>query len=198
MKNVFLIIGGLFFLNSCQFNEKEKEKNTYEIISLLIDKAGRPIKPPPPPEGQEPFFTTNQIDSIMKQSQDVALFPVLEQEKKRFVKDDSYGEKFNNLLKKLATLNDEVLIDISKIEVPKAFKLDIVDTLLLKSDKRHINKNYDILIYFSNISFSDNYTKAVLSIGTTRGYLNGSSAIVFLEKKDGVWKIVYSKEYEIS
>ena len=109
MKNVFLIIGGLFFLNSCQFNEKEKEKNTYEIISLLIDKAGRPIKPPPPPEGQEPFFTTNQIDSIMKQSQDVALFPVLEQQKKLKEKMLSIQKDLKNTMVKEITFMDQAI-----------------------------------------------------------------------------------------
>ncbi|WP_109433967.1 hypothetical protein [Aquimarina sp. AU119] len=198
MRIVFLIIGCVILFSSCESNKEKREKNTYQIVSLLIDEVGGPIKPPPPPEGQKAYFTNKQIDSIMTRSQDIALHPVFKKVKRKFVKKDNYGEKFNVLLEQLNKLKEEKLIDTLKIKTSISCRLNTIDTLLLKSDKRYIDKNYDILIYFSNISFDDDFSKAVLILSSTRGYLSGSSSIIFLEKKDGIWQIKETDTFSIS
>ena len=198
MKKTIYLISIVFLSNSCNYQENIREKNTYEITSLIIENTGGPIKPPPPPNGQKSRFTKNQIDSIMMRIQKVALFPVFYKVKRDFSKNAKIEDEYNKLVSDFGTIEKEEFIDLSKIRTSKHLKLSKIDTIKLKSEKRYVDKNYDILIYFSEISFNEEYDKAALIVGSTRGHLNGSNSIVYMHKVNNVWMIKNVKFLEIS
>ncbi|WP_062056229.1 hypothetical protein [Aquimarina longa] len=68
----------------------------------------------------------------------------------------------------------------------------------MKNDRRYVEKNFDKLINFSQISFNQNYTKAVLIVGVNMGPLNGYTSLVFLEKINDAWQIKDIDTFSIS
>ncbi len=54
----------------------------------------------------------------------------------------------------------------------RPYQLSIIDTLAMKNDRRYIEKNFDKLINFSQISFNEHYTKVVLTVGANMGPLD--------------------------
>ena len=107
MKKTIYLISIVFLSNSCNYQENIREKNTYEITSLIIENTGGPIKPPPPPNGQKSRFTKNQIDSIMMRIQKVALFPVFYKVKRDFSKNAKIEDEYNKLVSDFGTIEKE-------------------------------------------------------------------------------------------
>lgn len=56
----------------------------------------------------------------------------------------------------------------------------------------------DMLLSFSDITFNKGYTKALLVAGRSFGKLNGTSILIFLEKKYYHWEIKCEKVLSIS
>ncbi|WP_299247913.1 hypothetical protein [uncultured Aquimarina sp.] len=198
MKLFFYLLSILTLFVSCNNKNDSQEQDIYEIVSIIINRFSKPIQPPPPPDGKEPYFSQAQIDSIMNRTQKVALYPVLFTTTEKFTKNEKLGQEYNKLVNDLGQFNSEDQIDINKVRTSKSINLQLVDTIKLKSNRRYIDKNYDILIRISNISFNDSLDKAVLIIGSSRGYLNGASSLIFLEKINGIWKIKNIDTFSIS
>ncbi|KAA1243379.1 hypothetical protein [Aquimarina sp. RZ0] len=185
MRIVFYCLGIILLFSSCNSEREIHEENTYEIVSLLVETTGKPMKPPPPPEGVRSRFTDSQINSILNRSQKVALYPVFNSSKKVFSENKKVSSEYNNLVTNLKNLDKEQLVDLSEVTTSESLKLSIIDTNKLKSEKRYIDKNYDILIQISAISFNAAYDKAALVLSASRGRLNGSSSIIYMYKVDG-------------
>ncbi len=177
-----------------------REKNTYEIISLITQEYGLPLPPvPPPPPAKLPSLKEMGWDSIKRLEQNIAVYPVLKNISNQFSKyPEEEDIEFKILLEKINKSKKALTLDLSKFNVKKQFQLSIVDTFLLKKDKYHIEKNYDKLLIFHNISFNSEFNKAVTIIGVSIAPLNGYSSLVFLEKKNGKWIIKNSKTLSIS
>ncbi|WP_281991565.1 hypothetical protein [Aquimarina aggregata] len=198
MKNLFRLYLLFIFFLSCKSNVEEKE--TYEIISLITQEYGLPLPPvPPPPPAKLPSLKEMGWDSIKKLKQDIAVYPILKNNNKALsdfseLKDIEFKTFFEKIKK-----NKKVLrLDLSKFNVKKQFQLSIIDTSLLKKDKYYVDKNFDKLLTFQNISFNNEFNKAIIIIGVSIGPLNGYSSLVFLEKKNGNWTIKNSKTISIS
>ncbi|WP_298546159.1 hypothetical protein [uncultured Aquimarina sp.] len=199
MKSTFLILFCSFFIFGC--NDKQvKEKNTYQILSLLIDEFGKPIIPPPPPKELSHLkpLTDNQIDSIINQKQEICIFPIFRRNNNNFNYKKEYDEEFNKLVSDLKNSYTVEKIDISKIKIDRPYQLSIVDTMKMRENRRYIEKNFDKLLSFYNVSYNKKGTKAVTIIGVGMGPLNGYTSLVFLEKINGIWKIKNIDTFSIS
>ncbi len=191
-----ILLFSMFFI-SCAKKEIKKEHETYKIISLLIDEFGK-APPPPPPPGELYSLSEKQKDSIYNQAQKIVIYPTFYVRKDKLTYNKNYGEEFKNLTDNLRGLKANELFNLSKVHIKRPFELSILDTLKKKKDRRYIEKNFDKLLIFSNISFNDTYTKAVAIVGVNMGPLNGYSSLVFLEKKNGKWNIKGTDTLSIS
>ncbi|WP_128755397.1 hypothetical protein [Aquimarina sediminis] len=126
------------------------------------------------------------------------LYPTFIKTNRKFNQKKDWEPEFYDLVQKINLAYNKEILYLDKIDSPKSINLSILDTNKLKSDIRYINKNHDMLMRFSPPSFNQKYNKATIIIGVSRGFLSGSASLVFLEKKGGIWKIVYSNEFEIS
>lgn len=187
MRITLLFIGFITLFCSCESDKVTREKNTYQVLSMLIDEFGSPIKPPPPPDGQKPYFTSKQIDSIMNQKQTIGVHQFLKhrEENLKIIKnidDKSYLE----LLKVFNQYNKDLSLDITEIKSDKGHSIISLDSLKSKQEQ-YIT--YDKQFFFSRIAFDADFKKALTAISIKHsGYF-----LCLLEKENGKWKIKYSK-----
>lgn len=213
-KYVFLIIVLLFL--SCK--EKQKisnnieEENTYQIISLLLSEFResmvlRPGFSPPPGEDTYEFTTKDSLRSykyFYKQTikkKTIAFWPQIYALGKKHK-----GEELQTIKK---CTNDKTLINLF-LESEKNSKIDINKVANSKKDsliyytenhKKMLGGGFDkidMLLSFSDITFNKGYTKALLVAGRSFGKLNGTSILIFLEKKYYHWEIKCEKVLSIS
>jgi len=190
--NLFIII---FTIVSC--TRSEQQTNSYEILSVLINKYGRATPPPPPPKGNLEF-SKKELDSIYNQKQHIAIYPSMDRIINHNIVNNEVIKEYYSLIQNLSLLETEY-IDISLIEnIEIEHKLTILDTSKYKNDKYYISKNFDRLLHFSPISFNKEYTKAVTIVGNVIDYLNGYSLLVCLEKVNDIWVIRKTELLEIS
>lgn len=187
MRIVLLIILSASMFLSCTSIEKKKEKDTYQILSLLIDEFGRPIKPPPPPEGQKPYFTNEQINSIMNRKQTIGVHQLLKhREEKVEISFDIEDESYNELLKIFNDYTEDLNLDITKIKSDKGYNAIFLDSLLSKQEQYN---TYNKQLFFSRIAFDNDFQKALTTISLKHsGYF-----LCLLEKDKEKWKIRNSK-----
>ncbi len=188
MKVYFLIFYTLFLALSCSKPiDNEKDKNAYEIYSLLIDKFGSPIKPPPPPEGQKPLFNNSQIDSIVNQKQTIGIYQLLrhKQEKESLLKNVE-DKDYHKLMKLFNSFENDLKLDLNKIKSNKGYDIVYLDSLLSKQQQHN---TYDWQMYFSRIAFDDNLEKAL----TTISIKNSGYFLCLLKKNREKWEIRDSK-----
>ncbi len=182
---------------SCESEGYKIEKNTYDILSLLVDKFGEPMIPPRELYNLEPF-SKKQKDSILNQKVKIVIYPILKKSSKRFSSKENLSVEFNELLSDIKRINKKTIVDLSKFKIKRPYQLSILDTNKLKRDVRYVRKNFDKLLNLYVISFNEDYSKAVTISGVSNGYLNGYSSLVFLEKIDGKWEIKYIDTFSIS
>ncbi len=148
----------LFFLIlSCKSREKKALENQYDVLSFLVNRYAKPDLPPPPP-GKSYSLSQQEKDSINGQYQVLSIYPVATIVNNIGQKNVNDNE-FNTLIQKL-NKEKRIVLDITKIKAYENYALTLLDTLKLKQDRRHIEKNFDKLLSFSPISFNNNYTKA--------------------------------------
>ena len=197
MKSPLLILSFLLLLFSCTKENSLKERNIYQIVSLLVDDFGRPFIPPPPPN-EINTYTDIQLDSIFNQKQKISIYPVFQKVNNKFSHKKAYDVEFNKLMDSLKDVYFDKKVDISKIKINRPFNLSIIDTIKVRQDRRYLEENFDKLLSFYNISFNEKQTKAVTIIGVGMGTLNGYTSLVFLEKINGKWKIKGVDTFSIS
>lgn len=197
MVNKFILILSLVLI-SCSKNKtiSEEDRNTVEIINVLIDKYAKPIPPPPPRNISEKELAIFLEDTEMNKSgwldkkMKVAIDPRMVPLHKSSIDDNLYRIFLN--------AQDGMNFDQNRKIIQYEFtptrenSISYLDTTLTKKEKY---KNSDVLIAFSRISFSTNYSKAILKITFNRGWSSGFSRICFLEQlKNGTWIIKYEKD----
>ncbi len=172
----------ILFLSSCNSEEdKRLENNTYQVISLLIDEFGSPIKPPPPPEGKDAYFTEVQTDSIMNQIQTIGVHCVMKREKvDKNILEKANDKEYKDLLELFNNFNQDLSLDLSKIKSKKDYKVIYIDSTLSKQEQHN---TYDWQLSFSRIAFDDNLKKALITVSKKHsGYF-----LCLLEKQDNEW-----------
>ncbi|MFL0352940.1 hypothetical protein [Xanthomarina sp. GH4-25] len=198
MKQVIYIIGILIFLLSCQKAENsdiQLLKNTEDIISYIIESKAYALPPPPPPNDSLWKLTQEVKDSILNVKLNVAIYPTLKaplsNNKEGLLKLD---EEFQALVNNFINIKSSTNIPIVSINKKSRHRVILADTIILKKSRDW--KEYDLLFYFSNISFNKNYDKAALRIGISRSSLWGSGGLFLLEKKGDNWETVKIIEKE--
>lgn len=221
MKKILVIISILFFFE-CSEHKKSIPDDRYEILYLLYnDITTHYIKmlsfPPTPPDPniswdsikklieldrKVPKDTLRKIDSRIKKSgklivaiQRKLFVPYLDDFKKEYIKE--YLKEYENIFDSLKEYKEPLEIDVSKMPNNKySFILPYQEYYKTMTSKGY--DKYDIILSFSRLSFNKNKTKAIVIMGVGFGKLNGFSAMYFLEKKQGSWKIKYEKGLTIS
>lgn len=198
IKQVIYIIGILILLISCKKAEngdKQLLKNTEDIITYIIESKAYAL-PPPPPQNDSVWKLTQEVkDSILNMKLNVAIYPVLNtplsDNKDELLKLD---EEFQVLINNFSNIKSSKNIPIESINKKSRHRVILADTIILKKSRDW--KEYDLLFYFSNISFNKNYDKAALGIGISRSSLWGSGGLFLLEKKGDNWETVKIIEKE--
>jgi|GEM_PF-4618173 len=195
----------ILFLASCKGNNPKREvkeniledKYSYEIYSKLV-KTYKYLDyvhliPPPPQEYTIDFTEEDflkQRDSLIALHKDsllkIAVYPILfkiEDNEKTNLKDTV----FMKLYKRLKKIR-EAPIDISKIGYDKnKIRLSLLDTL--RNDKNWENrfKTNDIILSFSRVVFTDDFTRALLVSGVTTSKVDAFSSVIQLRRERGTW-----------
>jgi hypothetical protein len=221
MKKILVIISVLFFFK-CSEQKKNVPNDSYEVLYLLYnDITTHHIKmlsfPPIPPEPsiswdsikklieldrKVPKDTLKKIDFVVKQSgklivaiQSKLFVPYLDDFKKEYIKE--YLKEYENIFDSLKEFKEPLEMDVSKIPINKYSYIFPYQEYYKKMTSKGYDK-YDIILSFSRISFNKNKTKAIVIMGVGFGKLNGFSAMYFLEKKQGNWKIKFEEGLTIS
>nr|WP_143404135.1 hypothetical protein [Gaetbulibacter sp. 4G1] len=193
-KRMFLTL--LVLLYSCN-TQKTNEVESYELISILIDRHVIPIPEPPPVSLSEDEFN-KRLDSIKKR---MSIKPYTNKEFIVYLKPISKIGEIDNTVNdstEVYSLSNKVyssikLIDTSKITVKKNIKFYNKKPLYTDDFK-----DIDIVLSFSEILFNSEYDKAILKLGVSRGKLSGFNSLLICEKINGKWVIISSKLLSIS
>lgn len=190
----------IFYFSCDRFNNLEEE-NTYQILSLLLNKFSdsKGFHPnfPPNPEGKEYIFSTKDSLQLYKyfykkitDKKIIAISP------KMFTIKDSLRFKNDctinlNLIKNNKNIDK---IDLAKISILKNDSL----IYFLGNKKKEYPNQSNIYFNFSKIIFSNDYKKAVIALGISFGKLNGFTTLIYLEKNIYHWNIKCERELNIS
>lgn len=209
-KYIFII----FIFLSCSEKEKTniEQENTYQIMGVLLNYSRETLvlQPgfPPPPNGYDYDFTTK--DSLgmykdflrqTKKKQTIAFssktFTLSKKYKDEKVKTVKKCTSDNYLMNTFLKPKRNIKININKISNLKK------DSLIYFNDKHKKMlgagfEEIDMILSLSNISFNENYTKAIIIVGVSYERLNGESRLIYLEKKHYNWEIKCEKILSIS
>lgn len=183
MKKLSLIIGSFVLFLSCNIEQKGIERETYKILSVLIDEFGKPILPPPHPDKNIPYFTAKQIDSLKSKKQTVGVHPFfvkykIKKEDLNFIKDTSYFK----LLDKFTLSKDISILDVNSIKSRKDYEIVHIDSTLSRQEQ---NQDYNKQLFFSKVLFNENLDKALVTVSVK----NSGQYLCLLERKEGDWMI---------
>lgn len=215
MNKYIFLITVLFFL-SCkekqQFSNIEEE-NTYQIITFLADDAKSFLVMPPvlsiPPSPNTKNYNVRTMTSQDSVSGYKYHYKQLTEKKTITIIDSLFGLKEtygfrgkcdvvdNKLLEKFNNLRESRKLDISKITVYDKDTLIQYKEEFRKLPSKGFNK-MDLLLSFSRIAFNDNFDKAIVFVGMSKGSLDGISVLFYLEKENYHWKIKCEKTLSIS
>lgn len=195
MKYFIYTLGIIFVLSSCQKNQDIlREQNTEDLISYVIDKYAKALPPAPPLPGDTISnweLSKETIDSIRNVKLDIAIYPILEKPfLNKEVNLEKVDDEFNDLIKNFPTIEASQKIPIMAIDKKSRHDVVLADTLILKKSRDW--KEYDLLFQFSNVSFNENFDKAVATIGISRSALWGYGNLYLFEKKNEKWETVKS------
>ncbi|QKX06459.1 hypothetical protein HN014_16575 [Aquimarina sp. TRL1] len=179
MKPAFIIL--VFLISSCQSGNTDLlEKNTYQIVSLLIDEFGTSLKFDHPQGEKKADLDTNSNPTI-------GINKVLKFTRERLNLSNKKEEKsYLKLLETFNTFREDINLDLKKIKVKEGYNLIFIDTT--KTKQEQYNK-YDRQLYLSRISFDKNYKKAL----TTISIKNGGYYLCLLNNIKGNWEIEKSE-----
>lgn len=211
----FLII--IFFLtfSSCKKMKTRnyEEENTYQIITFLTENAKDFLVMPPvlsiPPLPNAKSYNVRTMtcqDSVrgyeyhykqLTKKKTIAIIDSLFSLKKTHSFRGECDMVDHKLLKKFNSLKTRKKIDISKITVYDKDTLIQYKKEFRKLSSKGFDK-MDLLLSFSRIAFNDNFDKAIVFVGMSKGSLDGVSILVYLEKENYHWKIKCEKVLSIS
>ncbi|XRE44004.1 hypothetical protein ACIVBQ_002208 [Tenacibaculum discolor] len=213
--NYFLII--IFFLtfSSCKKMKTRnyEEENTYQIITFLTEDAKDFLVMPPilsiPPLPNTKNYNARTMtcqDSVrgyeyhykqLTKKKTIAIIDSLFSLKKTHSFRGECDLVDNQLLKEFNNLRVSKKLDISKITVYDKDTLIQYKEEFRKLPWKGFDK-MDLLLSFSRIAFNDSFDKAIVTVGMSKGSLDGVSILVYLEKENYHWKIKCKKVLSIS
>ena len=220
MKKLIIILPLLFFLN-CKERQKEDKEAKYEVIQTLYNYITKyhahilafPVSPP------DPKIESDSLQKILERDKEIIkdttkiVNSYLEKEGRSVVCIDKKQSPSIDLSKRsipsCITKNfDSLYNDFIKIKGTQT--LDLTN---LKDNRYSViipyhdyypemsNKGFDkcdMVLTFSRIAFNKEESKAIVIMATNFGRLNGFSALYFLEKEKGKWKIKCREGLSIS
>ncbi|MAG88152.1 hypothetical protein [Zunongwangia profunda] len=190
IKLIILLI--LIIIIGCEQPSKHIEisKEEGKIMSLLVDSMATsfPIPPPPPKDGSKP--KPINIDSIRKVKVEVVIDTIMFPVSKHIEIDKEFSE-YQNLIDSIPSLKAE---PIEK----KYVKSKRGHTLVFGNSLEDSNVKHSQIISTSRIAFNDKKNMAALYGGYSTHPLASHLNLYLLEKKNGIWKIVYKKNIEKS
>lgn len=196
--NKLIVVIGLVFLGCSKVETTVLEdKNTKEIINVLVDKYAKPLTPPPPigisGKEYEQFLVDRKSNKNrwLNKKMEVAIDPRLS----IFDMNDKYLDtilfkEFIGTVQKRIQNKDSKRIDF-EITPTRSNVISFLDTTLVSKEKY---RNSDVLLAFSRVYFNDDYSKAIIKVHFNRGWSSGFLVYCFLEKgKNGNWVLRYEK-----
>ncbi len=213
--NYFLII--IFFLtfSSCKKMKTRnyEEENTYQIITFLTEDAKDFLVMPPvlyiPPLPNAKDYNVRTMtcqDSVrgyeyhykqLTKKKTIAIIDSLFSLKKTHSFRGECDLVDNQLLKEFNNLRVSKKLDISKVTVYDKDTLIQYKEEFRKLPWKGFDK-MDLLLSFSRIAFNDSFDKAIVTVGMSKGSLDGVSILVYLEKENYHWRIKCKKVLSIS
>lgn len=213
-KYIFLIITLLFL--SCKEKQQAstiEEENTYQIITFLTEDAKDFLVMPPvlyiPPLPNAKNYDVRAMtcqDSVrdykyhykqLTKKKTIAVIDSLFSLKETHSFRGECDLVDNQLLKEFNNLRVSKKLDISKVTVYDKDTLIQYKEEFRKLPWKGFDK-MDLLLSFSRIAFNDSFDKAIITVGMSKGSLDGVSILVYLEKENYHWKIKCEKVLSIS
>ena len=195
MRVIILIFIAISILSCNRTSKVSIEKSG--VYKVVIEEFGKANLPPPLP-GKLHNFSKQELDSIFGQEQKIAIYPILNINKEEINLNKIKDSLYSKIAKKLTNLDKDDLMDLSKINTRSSLHLSLIDTLEQKKNSKLYYKNFDKLLYLSPISFNEELSRAITIVGVGINFLNGFSALIYLEKQEDEWVIVKSEELTIS
>ena len=213
---LILIVIILFTFFSCKEKQQVssiEEENTYQIITFLTEDAKDFLVMPPvlyiPPLPNAKNYDVRAMtcrDSVkaykyhykqLTKKRTIAITDSLLDIKENYSFRGKCDSVDNQLLKKFNNLRASKKLDISRVTVYDKDTLIQYKKEFRKLPSKGFDK-MDLLLSFSRIAFNDNFDKAIVFVGMSKGSLDGISILVYLEKENYHWKIKCQKILSIS
>ena len=192
-KLVFFLV--IFQSLSCQQSNLVIDEK--EIYSLIIDRIMPLPPPPPPPEGDYRPMAQNVIDSIQKIKLNLAI-TTYTQASKNHVYKKGLDASYHGIIDRHMVNDNTFKITKKIIHSNKGHDMTIVEKEEI-GDKKRLFKDYDQLIYLSNVEFNKNKDRAGVYVGRSlSGKLSGMTLFYLMKKEKGKWVIDMVKELSIS
>lgn len=190
-----------------------EEENTYQIITFLTEDAKDFLVMPPvlsiPPLPNAKNYNVRTMtcqDSVrgyeyhykqLTKKKTIAIIDSLFSLKKTHSFRGECDLVDNQLLKEFNNLRVSKKLDISKVTVYDKDTLIQYKEEFRKLPWKGFDK-MDLLLSFSRIAFNDSFDKAIVTVGMSKGSLDGVSILVYLEKENYHWRIKCKKVLSIS
>lgn len=203
----------LLLFSSCKKMKTRnyEEENTYQIITFLTEDAKDFLVMPPvlsipplPNAKNDNVRTMTCQDSVrgyeyhykqLTKKKTIAIIDSLFSLKHSFRGECDLVD--NQLLKEFNNLRVSKKLDISKVTVYDKDTLIQYKEEFRKLPWKGFDK-IDLLLSFSRIAFNDSFDKAIVTVGMSKGSLDGVSILVYLEKENYHWRIKCKKVLSIS
>lgn len=219
MKKLIIILPLLFFLN-CKKTQKEGKEAKYEVVQTLYNYITKyhthilafPVSPP------DPKIESDSLQKILERDREIIkdttkiVNSYLEKEGRSVVCIDkklspSIGlskrkipcitKNFDSLYNDFIKIKGTQTLDLTKVKDNKYSVIIPYHDYYPKMSNKGFDK-CDMVLTFSRIVFNKEENKAIVIMATNFGRLNGFSALYFLEKEQGKWKIKCREGLSIS
>lgn len=204
IKFKYIYILSFISLLSCKTNpldynteEKKKEKNTYEVLSYLIN-----LNIEKNDSYLTPFFRPSNIHSVKDSLRRYVLYYKGKNRRKNISIEPKTSIIINEKIDLInyCKLDKKRILELEKLNsLQEKVKIDIEKVFLLKNDSLiyfdKTKSNYqkysdvDLIFNFPKIIFNRSYSKAVVFIGVSTGKLSGVGLVYILEKNNYFWRV---------
>lgn len=192
---LFLLIFVLGIQLACEKPDKQENilsKEEALVFSMLIDELAMalPLPPMPSADNLEEKFAQTNWDSIRAVKTKLVLDTVMFQTSVTLPLPADY-KSFKSLSDTIKNLERKT-INYSLIKSMEGHELIFGNSL------DDFEGKYPQMIFMSRVAFDKNYNKAMVFAGLATTKLAGFLNLYLLEKKNGVWEIIYKKNVIVS
>ncbi|WP_422081873.1 hypothetical protein [Ulvibacterium sp.] len=194
LSTLFLL---LVFTVGCQHvNYTKIDEESLAIVNLLYNSESLnfPVPPPPPKneKGNRPKLDKKVTDKLIDKR--VYAIVTTGESKGIILKSLDIPAEYKNILEESNITYFIKDLHNTKVLAKTGDSIPVV--YYQKGLKIHdLTKKNNVIgvLYFSDIKFNGDFSKAILKFGSYTHGLAGSTSIVGLEKKDGMWVVRFSK-----